>query len=945
MSTRQQDTQINTPQTTEASPEVKSDNYFEQVNKEFQKEILKGNIGKEAIEEIKQRNEVSFTSKVLSALKDPKEAYKWLKTSVILTLSGSWLGSILGVDKRLQEKKDEVMSTIEGAKQRLSDLDTEEAPTNLQEKTPEDEKINETNEYGEMIPAKDFFQERFNNFENNLRIGLEDDVIRHIKNNPQTSVIIALTAAEKIGMEKLLHLLKSSATMSFSLTTNMIAALSNVPGLAIDNPIKTALIILSVRKILIESENVYVPKDPKQFNRFIKDLLTKKKDDLDSKLLPIREKIEVLFEEYGININDFIQIISSPNFSLEELLIEAENESRKLPSLINNCFNFAIDALGETTEDTYKRKTRLVMKSSIRNLKAHLRSGLKEAEYNEEKFEKFANFMQILITKIESDINITEEDLSTLEKLIIELHPKLRIDRDSNFVKILDIDCPDDIHFNLMVEPTLPKNERIKRSRGLSPDKNISKEYLVIDPLRTGLSQEFMRFKEIFKSGNGLIMIKDGIVWGIESAYTVYLGPLEILEHIKNIPDIYNGDIHYNEVLYETAHTITPVIILSTVANIPAMLTKSKSKKFIAFNIINSPIRLPYSAFIGSYRNYIKHGLKSYSKTHRDILIRNLKYSPIPNFIREARNWTRKGFEIFNSKGTSKPISKFLDARVELNLFEKTKFNYSKRNHLENYNRLLDELLTYYDGRDRLGILSDLRFGDATDTKLITQKQIDTRFEALDEILDLSPEDLTNKIISDIIDKHKTAIQNADDPTHVARERPRREQMLQEKIKSFDELGNSVDKQAYLKALKDKETKLEIELKELYKKHKVNANTTQFPKEIIDKRAELRDIMAERAELSNRYLESPTAGKTNPDRRSKRQRARELKANGLEINRDKLKFLSIDNPKYKSIPTKKGWKGRFGKASLFTAAVIILPWLFSSEETEDTTAEDFWNKN
>lgn len=106
------DTQIENTASEDNSPEKFSDNYFEQVNHEFQTELLKGNVGKEAIDEIKARNEKDFFSKIVDALKNPDEAFKWLGKGILASFAGSWLGDMFGLSDAIKKAKEGVMEVI-----------------------------------------------------------------------------------------------------------------------------------------------------------------------------------------------------------------------------------------------------------------------------------------------------------------------------------------------------------------------------------------------------------------------------------------------------------------------------------------------------------------------------------------------------------------------------------------------------------------------------------------------------------------------------------------------------------------------------------------------------------------------------------------------------------------------------------------------------------------
>jgi len=145
MTTKHKETETNQKENKET--QTTTPNYFEAVNKSFEDELLKGNSNKETIQEIKERNKTSFFSKIVDAIKNPEEAIKWLKTSTIISIGGSWLKSLFGLDNKIEEKKEEIMHTIEDViidKKIDKKENTPKEENELNEnETEEDENINE----------------------------------------------------------------------------------------------------------------------------------------------------------------------------------------------------------------------------------------------------------------------------------------------------------------------------------------------------------------------------------------------------------------------------------------------------------------------------------------------------------------------------------------------------------------------------------------------------------------------------------------------------------------------------------------------------------------------------------------------------------------------------------------------------------------------------------
>ncbi len=94
------------------SPEIKSDNYYEQVNGEFEYAIVNLDLDANTIDEIKKRNETSFLDKIKDAISNPEEAMKWFKTSMMATLANSWLGEMFGFKEELRKKKEAIMEAL-----------------------------------------------------------------------------------------------------------------------------------------------------------------------------------------------------------------------------------------------------------------------------------------------------------------------------------------------------------------------------------------------------------------------------------------------------------------------------------------------------------------------------------------------------------------------------------------------------------------------------------------------------------------------------------------------------------------------------------------------------------------------------------------------------------------------------------------------------------------
>lgn len=94
-----------------ATPSQSPDNYFERVNTEYEKALASGEVlkNKEILKDIAEKNKEGFFSKVMDALKNPKEAYKWLKYVTISSLAGTWLGEKLGLKKIHEKMRAEIL--------------------------------------------------------------------------------------------------------------------------------------------------------------------------------------------------------------------------------------------------------------------------------------------------------------------------------------------------------------------------------------------------------------------------------------------------------------------------------------------------------------------------------------------------------------------------------------------------------------------------------------------------------------------------------------------------------------------------------------------------------------------------------------------------------------------------------------------------------------------
>lgn len=89
-----------------------SDNYFEQVNYEFQQSIKTLEIDENTIDEIAKRNEKDIFDTIWDAIKKPDEALKWLKINILALFADSWLEDIFGLKEQLNKKKEAVIEAL-----------------------------------------------------------------------------------------------------------------------------------------------------------------------------------------------------------------------------------------------------------------------------------------------------------------------------------------------------------------------------------------------------------------------------------------------------------------------------------------------------------------------------------------------------------------------------------------------------------------------------------------------------------------------------------------------------------------------------------------------------------------------------------------------------------------------------------------------------------------
>ncbi len=133
-----------------------SENYFKQVNAEFEK-IVKEKpqemMNEKLIDEISKRNEKSFEHKVVDALKSPGEALKW-GGNMLKTYAAAWLAEMFDLKKHFFGLKDKVKGWVDektkGFKKKLEGLrewiGKGKGPSKDEESAKEEKSTEETDE-------------------------------------------------------------------------------------------------------------------------------------------------------------------------------------------------------------------------------------------------------------------------------------------------------------------------------------------------------------------------------------------------------------------------------------------------------------------------------------------------------------------------------------------------------------------------------------------------------------------------------------------------------------------------------------------------------------------------------------------------------------------------------------------------------------------------------
>ena len=582
---------------TENQENLDSKNYFERVNANFNREILKGNINKETIDKIAEQNRESFFEKVVDAIKNPKEAYKWIKNSLMIKLADSWLGEklgfkekidqirqtkekILGIVKNpvdfLQEKIKKlkvlegsaVLGAVAGSEKLLNYFkqnpdEAKDIPTNPTElkkwwkekiakagvSSEEREKLlttltekENTHEYsevwGEMIPLSEAMTDVKNETKR-----ISNRVIQWCNDNPGlviTAGVISLSVGE----------IRNTLISCADNTKDTLIALAKIPFKSKLGAGISLGAVLSLSALLLESDNIMVPKDTEHFRKFVGgkvqentewftkqgfELLSSAQTEVAADYICGKRKISELVG----NIGEMLSGVAEKTLELATLtpekLVAAKNDMG-IDSFYHEVYDLAIGHEAEYAE----------LLSAIKELKTNSKNHTK---IDEKTFEKVRNLAQ------EFNIRFTEEDgllkYSHLnENGVIVNGPR-----------------------NLCVSPKLSEKEApavAKRFVTSTEDRFATQgANIVLDQLRLMSGNLFENVRDPEDASHIIeTKLKDGwslalvgtevILTGVGQKF--FLGPIHLVEHI--IAKV-NGNFSAVEAAVDYAEGIVPVFVIS----------------------------------------------------------------------------------------------------------------------------------------------------------------------------------------------------------------------------------------------------------------------------------------------------------------------------------------------------------------------------------------------
>lgn len=916
------ETPENTPIAVENAPEKISDNYFEQVNTEFQKEVLKGNIGPEAIEEIKNRNEATFMEKVVDAIKNPGEAYKWLKTAVITSLAGSWLGDIFGVSDALKKAKEKVMEVVKnpmniligvlggfagfkalkgiagllkapgsgsigiikktfsglrmatGVGLRLAALGTmgyaaiklyeyfteneEEASGMPQDKESQktwwkekieksglkdelkeeeivplmalvmgeekaeemfkdlmevDEKRVETeeskeksqkekeleNEYGELIPLSEYIKEKTNGvytlIENKTK-----DLINEIKRNES---LLATAAFLTLGIKDSFELLAKTGITAGKLTMEGISTLIKLAYATGNHPIISILATLGILKTLEISEETKVPKDDKQFRRYISDICKEKYDGTVEAVKKAREKTGEFLEK-----ND-LKFINEKE--IEETIVYTEDKTEKtaiaVKKLVEDFYGSLALSIEKAVEYIALSDQEIFVKRHIEVIKDVL-TRIDDFKRNENKEDD--PDIQNLIEEFDKIINqirngkTDEIDLNNLEIKIESAGFKMFEQDGYICIELIDDDGISEGVLRFMVDPDIKDpDERKRLNKYLVPNNENGMEYATKafwEKTRNMVEE----LREALKKGKLYLLMEGGltILEGATERYIV--GPAsffqktaEIITDEIGLTD--NNDCSLSQLWISYGDSIAPILVftLAKTSLQGILFSKSVRKGFgktklgrignrvlihsLAFpihstvDILNAGRQIAWPIIKGNPREAWNNIKMSDLSTNAKLAINGImekRYGLIPGHKSEEKNYLRKKRQVL------------IQAKKLLHEYQFQFLPHNKNATIENYNRMIED---FKEGSP-----------DANELENLKIKESDRRGKSRNEMIQLMKEKMATVDIQ--LEENKRKLQMSKSDLKTAKET---DQLIKAKEKS-EELkteNNPIKKQKLQKEI------------------------------------------------------------------------------------------------------------------------------------------------
>lgn len=110
------------PKKSSEQSEKISSNYFERINKEFEKEVIAGNVKTDTLNQIAKRNKEDFFDVIKDAFENPLEALKYFGTKIFGETIVKWRMEISQSYKNVSDKVEAVNKTAETSYRKVKDL-------------------------------------------------------------------------------------------------------------------------------------------------------------------------------------------------------------------------------------------------------------------------------------------------------------------------------------------------------------------------------------------------------------------------------------------------------------------------------------------------------------------------------------------------------------------------------------------------------------------------------------------------------------------------------------------------------------------------------------------------------------------------------------------------------------------------------------------------------